>query len=64
MNKNKSILLLIIGILLLLVGGYVFFLDPLIGVVGFVCGIWTVFLAIKALRGSHLFKSADEDNEK
>ncbi|MFC6464578.1 hypothetical protein ACFP65_06065 [Marinilactibacillus sp. GCM10026970] len=65
MSKNKSKVMLGIGILLVLLGGYAFFLDPIIGGVGFLCGIWTMFLAIKALCGKPLFKnSTEEEDEK
>lgn len=63
MSKNKSKVMLGIGILLVLLGGYAFFLDPVIGGVGFLCGIWTMFLAIKALRGNPLFKNSTEDED-
>ncbi|MEC6747314.1 hypothetical protein VXN63_02060 [Marinilactibacillus sp. XAAS-LB27] len=64
MSKNKSKLMLGIGILLVLLGGYAFFLDPIIGGIGFLCGLWTIFLAIKALHGKSLFKDSTEEDEK
>ncbi|WP_208560851.1 hypothetical protein [Marinilactibacillus kalidii] len=63
MTKNKSKLLLTMGVLLVLLGAYAFFLDPIIGGVGFLCGLWTIFLAIKAFRGESLFKSSSDNEE-
>ncbi|WP_198033938.1 hypothetical protein [Marinilactibacillus sp. 15R] len=64
MSRNKSLLLLIIAILLVLLGSYVLLLDPIIGSLGVICGIWTIYVAIKALRGQNLFNHSNKDEDK
>ena len=60
MSKKKSIILLLISVLLLIFGGYAFFIDPIIGIIGILCGLWSLFLAILGLRGKGLFKDPKE----
>lgn len=62
MDKNQGKFLLIMGIVILALSIYLVTIDPLVGIIGLLVGVWNIFNGIRTLRGKMFFK-IDEDEE-
>ncbi|PRY84160.1 hypothetical protein [Alkalibacterium olivapovliticus] len=65
MTKKHGIFLLTMGIIILLLSGFIVLHDPIIGGIGILIGIWNIFIGIRGIKGKWFFGSRfnDEDNE-